>query len=474
MGSKRPSTDAPVWRFVLCLLIPVATWIVPAPAGITLDGWHVLGIFAGTILSFLVRPLPMGAMVLLAIVALSTTGTLKYKDVLDGFSDTTVWLVVAAFLIAGAVERTGFGRRIALSLVSFLGRSTLGLGYSICAAEFILGPVVPSNTARGGGIMSPIVSSLAAALDSDPLNHPERAGRYLMLMGAHANLITAAMFLTGMAANPLVADAAAEFLDVEFSWIRWAVGAIVPGLVSLGLLPLFIYRLAEPTIKDARKAQEKARSDLNAMEAWTRGQKIMAAVFLLLLVLWTTKSIHKMDAGLVAWIGVCILIVSRTERWEDVIANSKAWDTLFWLGGLLVMANALKSEGVVGWFGEAMERQVAGLNGVTVALAIGLIYFYSMYGFSMLTAHIAALAGVFFTVGLSAGAPPLLVVALIAYFSSLCACTTNYSTGPVIIYFGQGYLPAPTWFKVGGLVSLFHLVVWLGAGMVWWKLLGWW
>ncbi len=92
----------------------------------------------------------------------------------------------------------------------------------------------------------------------------------------------------------------------------------------------------------------------------------------------------------------------------------------------------------------------------------------------MLTAHIAAFAGVFFTVGLSAGAPPLLMVALIAYFSSLCACTTIYSTGPVIIYFGQGYLPAPTWFKVGGLVSLFHLVVWLGVGMVWWKFLGWW
>ncbi len=474
MASNHRSLQSYLWRLAVCLIIPLATWVFPAPEGITTEGWHVLGIFAGTILSFLVRPLPMGAMVLLAIVALSTTGTLKYKDVLDGFSDTTVWLVVAAFLIAGAVERTGFGRRIALSLVSFLGRSTLGLGYSICAAEFILGPVVPSNTARGGGIMAPIVNSLAAALDSDPLNHPERAGRYLMLMGAHANLITAAMFLTGMAANPLVASAAADFLDVEFSWIRWAVGAIVPGLVSLGLLPLLIYRLAKPTTKDARKAQEKARSDLDAMETWTRGQKIMAAVFLLLLVLWTTKSIHQMDAGLVAWIGVCVLIVSRTERWEDVIANSKAWDTLFWLGGLLVMASALKSEGVVDWFAKAMQGQVTGLNGVTVALTLGLIYFYSMYGFSMLTAHIAALAGAFFTVGLSAGAPSLLMVALVAYFSSLCACTTNYSSGPVIIYFGQGYLPAQTWFKVGGLVSLFHLVVWLGVGMVWWKLLGWW
>ena len=462
------------WRLALCAVIPLITWVIPPPPGIALVGWHVLGIFAGTIVSFLVRPLPMGAMVLLAIVIISTTGTLKYKDVLGGFGDKTVWLVVAAFLIAGAMETTGLGRRIALGLVSFLGRSTLGLGYSVCAAEFVLGPVVPSNTARGGGIMAPIVNSLALALGSKPSDHAERAGQYLMLMGAHANLISAAMFLTSMAANPLVARAAGDFLQVEFSWVRWALGAIVPGLVSLLLLPLFIYRINKPTITDARMAQEQARRELKTMAGWTSGQITMAAVFVLLIVLWVTKPVHNLDAGLVAWIGVGVLVVTGTERWENIIANSKAWDTLFWLGGLLVMANALKSEGVVDWLAVEMNGRVAGLGGITVAIVLALIYFYSMYGFSMLTAHIAAFAGAFFTVAASAGAPPMLIVALIAYFSSLCACTTNYSTGPTIIYFGQGYLAASRWFTVGALVSVFHLIVWLGVGMAWWKILGWW
>jgi DASS family divalent anion:Na+ symporter len=181
-----------------------------------------------------------------------------------------------------------------------------------------------------------------------------------------------------------------------------------------------------------------------------------------------------MDTGLVAWIGVLVLLISGVDEWKDVTQNSKAWDCLVWLGGLLAMANALKDEGVVDWFAASMKTQVAGMSGIAVVLVLAVIYFYSMYGFSMLTAHISAMVAAFFGVALAAGAPPLVTVALLAYFSCLCACTTNYSTGPVIIYFGLGYVPVGKWFGIGFLISLYHLVIWLGLGLVWWKLLGWW
>ncbi len=73
-----------------------------------------------------------------------------------------------------------------------------------------------------------------------------------------------------------------------------------------------------------------------------------------------------------------------------------------------------------------------------------------------------------------AGAPPMLTVALMAYLSCLSGCTTNYSTGPVVIYFGLGYVKAPAWFGIGFVVALFHLAIWLPLGLLWWRLLGWW
>jgi DASS family divalent anion:Na+ symporter len=463
------------WRWGATIGIGAALWFYPAPAGIEPHAWRLLAVFVATIASFLLRPLQMGPMVLLGIVFLAASGTIKFKQLLSGFGDSTVWLVVAAFLIAGTVQRTGFGKRVALSLVRWFGKSTLGLGYALCGAELILGPVVPSNTARGGGILAPIAHSLATSLGSHATEDTrERAGSYLTLVGAHANLITAAMFMTGMAANPLVSKAASDVLGVEFGWGMWALGSLVPGLLGLALLPLVMMKLSPPELSDTRAAQAEAGRELGEMGNWSRGQKIMGGVFVLLLLLWSTKAVHGMGTGLVAWIGVLVLLISGVDEWNDIRDNGKAWDCLVWLGGLLAMANALKDEGVVDWFATSMQSQVAGMSGLTVVIVLAVIYFYSMYGFSMLTAHISAMVAAFFGVALAAGAPPLVTVALFAYFSCLCACTTNYSTGPVIIYFGLRYVPVGKWFRIGFLVSLYHLAIWLGAGLAWWKLLGWW
>ncbi|MDP8208743.1 MAG: DASS family sodium-coupled anion symporter [Candidatus Electryonea clarkiae] len=468
------SRNQSLLKLSICVTLAIILWFLPIPQNMPVQAWHIFAVFISVIISFILRPFPMGAMVLFGLVAMMVTKTLTPKEALSGYGDSTVWLVVAAFLIAGGVVQTGFGRRLALMLVKLLGKSTVGIGYAICGAEFLLGPVVPSNTARGGGILAPITLSLANALDSHPGKNPERAGEYLVLVGAHANLIAAAMFLTGMAANPLVARAASDIFDIDFGWGTWALGAIVPGLIGLLLLPLFLNLIAKPTLKDTLPAQEKARKELELMGNWKPGEKMMGIVFIVLIVLWSTKPFHGMGTTLVAWIGVCLLILTRTLKWGDIIEISKAWDTLIWLGGLLTMANSLKNYGLIDWFSSYMQDLVGNFNGITVILILALIYFYSMYGFSMLTAHISALVAAFFGVALGVGAPVMLSIAILAYFSNLCACTTNYSTGPVIIYFGLGYVPAHTWFSKGFLVSLFHLVIWLGPGMIWWKMLGWW
>ena len=441
--------------------------------GVNPKGWHIFSIFVAVIISLILRPFPMGAMVLFGLVAVTATKGLTIQEALSGYADKTVWLVVAAFIIAGAVVRTGFGRRVALILVSWLGKTTLGLGYAICGSELLLGPVVPSNTARGGGILAPIVDALSRALDSYPDKNPERAGRFLVTVSSHANLIVSAMFLTAMAANPILADLADKILDIKFGWGTWALGSIVPGLTGLLLLPLLIYYLAKPTLKDASSARIKAREELTRIGPWTRKEKAMGGTLIALLLLWIIRP-FSMNSTLIAWMGISILVLTGTEKWIDIAKNDKAWDTLIWFGGLVTMATMLKEHGLIGWFADIMRVWVSGFDGIIVAIVLALIYFYSMYAFSMFTAHILAMAAAFFAVSLAAGAPAMLTVALFAYFSSLCGCLTNYSTGPPVMYFSLGYVPIGRWFSWGFIISFFHLAVWFGVGMVWWKILGWW
>ena len=472
-------------------MVGLILWLTPVPqlpAGLELtegadfaSGWKVFAVFAATILCFILRPINMGPAVLLALVILAATGTLgatgkeSFQAAMAGYGNTTVWLVVGAFLIAGAMIRTGLGHRIALNCVSKFGKTTLGLGYATAAAEFILGPAIPSNTARGGGVMAPIVNSLSRTLGSTPESHPKRAGEYLMLNGSHLNLVTAAMFLTGMAANGLVVEMASKAGEgIEFGWMTWLKGSIVPGLASLLLLPWFLFKLLKPELHDTQAAQKEANQQLSKRGNWSIGEKIMLGVFVLMLVLWATGKVHGMHTGVVALIGVVILVLTGTEKWEDITGNKEAWDAMVWLGGMVCMAGLLKEHGFIEWFAETMKGEVSGMGALATGLTLALIYFYSMYGFSMLTGHITAMVAAFLALAISAGVPAMLMVALLAYFSNLCGCLTNYSSGPVVIYSGFGYVPVARWFKIGFLVSLFHLIVWLGVGLPYWKLLGWW
>ena len=467
-------------RLLPSLVLGTAIWFSPVPEGVQVEGWHTLAVFAAVILGLLLRPFAMSSVVLLGMLVLIVTKTLgpTSKDALhtalEGFANTTVWLVVAAFLLAGAVVRTGLGRRIALTLVRKLGRSEVGLAYGIGAAELVLAPVIPSNTARGGGILAPIVDSVCRSVGQEGSAERARISRYLVACGAHANLITAAMFLTAMAANPLVADAASTVAGVEFTWARWALGASVPGLLALALLPQLMRLLVKPPRIDVAAARATADEALAAMGPTSRAERILGGTLATLLILWASAPLHGLHTTVVALIGIAILLFTGAQRWKDMAETWGAWDALVWLGGLVMMADYLLATGVIGWFADGAGSYVEGVGALAAALLLALVYFYSMYGFSMLTGHITAMAGAFIAVAVAAGAPPLLTVALIAYFSNLCGCLTHYSTGPVVIYFGLGYHSVPEWFRIGFVVSLFHMAIWLGVGLVWWKWLGWW
>ena len=241
-----PTKRSTVLKLGLCIAVALTVLLIGHSFDVPVKGLHIFSVFIAVILSFILRVYPMGMMVLLGLLILVGTNVLTLKESLSGFADSTVWLVVSAFILAQAMINTGLGRRIALVLVSKLGRTVKGLAYAICTSEFILSTIMPSNTARGGGIHAPIVDSLSHSLGSTNQRFPEKAGRYLSLVGSHANLIAASMFMTGMAANPLVSKAVQEIYGIEFGWGTWCLGAIIPGLLSLLLLPQLVHWLANP------------------------------------------------------------------------------------------------------------------------------------------------------------------------------------------------------------------------------------
>lgn len=103
-----------------------------------------------------------------------------------------------------------------------------------------------------------------------------------------------------------------------------------------------------------------------------------------------------------------------------------------------------------------------------------LIYFYAHYGFASITAHATAMYTPFLVVVIAAGAPPILAVLTLAYLSNLSASLTHYGTTPAPIWFGANYVRQRTWWRLGLIVSIPNILIWVGIGFLWWKFLGWW
>lgn len=456
------------------VLVGLIIWFLPVPTGVKPEAWKLLAIFVATILGFILQPMPIGA---IALISVGITGFLKVvkpADILSGFGNTTIWLIVSAFLFAKGFIKTGLGRRIAYKIMAAIGDSSLKLGYAMVLSDLIVAPATPSNTARAGGILFPIVRSLCSAFESEPGTSSRKIGSYLMKTTFQGNCITSAMFITSVAPNSLAVALASQTAGVTISWGTWALACILPGLVALVIAPYLIYKIYPPELKYTPEAKDLARNELVKMGPMSKNEKIVASVFILALTLWATASFTKLDATMVALVCVGIMLVGQAIDWNDVIEEKGAWDTLIWMGALMSLAGALNKLGLIAWFAKMIAGGISGVPWMTALGILLVAYMYSHYAFASLSAHVTAMYAAFLAVAVAAGSPPFLAAMGLGVISGLMGGLTHYATGPAPIYFGAGYIPQGTWWKIGFIMSVVNMIIFIGLGGAWWKMLGLW
>lgn len=432
---------------------------------------HMLGIFVFTIAGLILKPLPMGTMALTGVTLVLATKTLRFEEAFSGFSNPVVWLIVAAVLISNGFVKTGLGERIAYHLMRLLGQTSLGMGYGIVATDFILAPAIPSITARSGGIIFPVLLSLSKAFGSEPHAHPRKIGAFLMQTSFQGTVITSAMFLTSMAGNPLVADLARE-VGINITWASWALAAIVPGLISLIVLPLVMYKIYPPEIKKTPDAKNFAKEQLKRLGPLSTNEILLSFVFVLMIGLWIAGPFIQMTAVTTALMGLTFLLLVKVLTWDEVIKQKGAWDTLVWFAALVMMASSLNKLGLMKWFSSFVVANVSHMPWVTGMLCLLIIYFYAHYFFASNIAHIGAMFPPFLIVAISLGTPPMLAALTLGFFGNLFGGLTHYGCGPAPIIYGSGYVKIGMWWKLGFIFSVINIFIWLGLGSIWWKLIG--
>jgi len=473
------------WKTLLPLIIIAVMLCIPAPGDMPPRAWHYFAIFAGMIAGMILEPIPATAVSFIAVVVCIAAGDYllftpqeladpafkagkeAMKWGLAGFANSTVWLVFGAFIFALGYEVTGLGKRIALLLVKWMGRYTLTLGYAIVLADVLLAPFTPSNTARTGGIIFPVIKNLPPLFKSLP-NDPSsrRIGGYLMWMMVLSTSISSSMFVTGAAPNLLGLEFINKIAHIQISWAQWFLAFLPVGILLIIVAPWLAYILYKPDITKSEEVSGWAGGALQEMGRLSAREIILICLVVMSLLLWIFgKKYLGLDATLVALIAVSLMLALRVVPWKEVVNYSSAWNTLVNLATLVVMANGLTKSGFISWFAGTMDAHLKGLSPSVTIIALVLVFYFAHYLFASLTAHTATLMPVILT--LAAGVPglPMEELCLLLVLSiGLMGCLTPYATGPDVIIYGCGYMQSKDYWRLGFIFGVIFIAALLIIG----------
>ena len=477
--------------FILPVVIGAILWLhTPVrPGGLSVQAWEMFAIFVATIVGCITKPLPIGGTTLIGLIVTVLVGLAPVQNevnpktgavnagILSAFSNSASWLIAMAFIMAYGISKTGLGNRIAYWMIRRFGKRSIGIAYAITGLEIVLGALIPSNSARTGGVVWPVTESISKDYDSLP-NDPSRKkiGAFLSFIAFHANVISTALFITGAAPN-MVASQMAVQKGYTMSWISWFTAAIVPALIATIVIPLIIYKIFPPEIKETPDAKNWADEHLAEMGPVSKPEKIMSVVFLLAIILWVLSGIFKipqLDSTFVAFLAVGLLLITGVLTMQDALKQTGAWNILIWLSILVFMAGKLISFGFIDWFSKTIQTGLHGISWEIVLAVLVILMFYTHYFFASGTAHMTALYLPFLSVAVATGAPLALSAMLLAFTGAINASTTHYANGPASILATTGYIKQGEWWKFNFILGLVYLLIFGVIGTVWMKIIGMW
>ncbi len=453
-------------RMALPFVLTLGIWFAPVPAGLTAPAWHLFAIFLGAIVSVLVGAFPLLTSTMLAVAAVVLTATITPAQAFAGFANASVLLVVIAFIVAQAVVKSGLGQRISLFMVSRFGRSSLGLAYSLVLTDAVIAPAFPSNTARGG-VLYPVVLSVAQGANSRPDDeNGRRLGGYLMYCSMASLAVSSALWMTATSANPIGVQIARD-LGLTINFGVWLLTASVPALTAILLLPLVLLKLFPPGVNATPDAPAAARTALASMGPLSRDEKITAAAFALMVTGWIFADPLKLNVTSVAFAGLGVLLMTNVLTLDDIAKQGDTLTTFLWLAVLFALSGQLNELGFMGYVGQRLAAGLSGMSWPVLYVTLVVLYVAIHYLFVSQTSQVLALLAVFADVGIRGGVPAPLMLYALLFASSYFSVITPQGGSQNVIFVGSGYLTQPELYRLGLVVTLFFLAVFLTVGTAW-------
>ncbi len=318
--------------------------------------YSALGLFMATLILWISEALPNYLTSLIAIVGAILIGVLKMRPAFAYLGEPVMVLNIGSFIMASALVATGLAKRLSLYMVLKMGKNLSLIFLSFLALNVILGAFISATSAKTA-ILLPVFMVIAAIYGSTGGEKRNNVGRNMVLQNLLFNNVSASGFLTGSAAN-LVAAQMLEKAGARVSYGDWLLAllplAVIQCLIAWWtgtrlLLPIS-RQDAEPHIDGG---MQHLRDELTKLGPISIAEIRSAIVFLTVLGLWATESLHGVRAEVVALGGACVVLLPSILRlprlgvinWNDA---DIPWHMLVFSWGAYVIGGMVDITNIVG------------------------------------------------------------------------------------------------------------------------------
>ena len=447
--------------------------VLPAPDGLSREGWTVVALAAVMAIWWATEAIPIPVTSLLPLVVLPLTGATTMGEAAAPYARPVVFLLLGGFIIATALERWNLHKRIALNIVVRVGQHPGALIGGFMAATALLSMWI-SNTATTL-MMVPIALSVASTVSStgaaDKAPYPPFT--VALLLGiCYSASIGGLATPVGTPTNLLAMGFLEDTLGEPLAFAQWMLFGVPVTAVMLPIVWLVLTRVAfRLAVGDAGGGQAVVRQALRGLGRITTPEVRVALVFSVVAMAWMFRKLIIDIPGLerltdpsIAIAGAVALFLvrsgDRTGRGDTLLDWDSAvrlpWGIVLLFGGGLSLAAAITGTGLAAWAGD----QLSGLTTLSLFFFIMALVALVIFATELTsnTATVAALLPVLGAIAAAGGGDPILLAAPVAMAAS-CAFMLPVATPPNAIVFGSGRVTIPQMIRAGLWLNMLGILV---------------
>jgi divalent anion:Na+ symporter, DASS family len=269
-----------------------------------------------------------------------------------------------------------------------------------------------------------------------------------------------------VAANPLGAEIARP-LGVEIGFGSWLLASSLPTLTAMVLLPLLLFRLMAPEVTATPDAPVAAKAKLKALGPMSRDERLVAAIFAVMVLLWALSATLSLDSTAVAFAGLGAMLATGVLTTQDLAKEGDVLATFIWFAVLFTLSDQLNQLGFMSFLGERLAARMSGLSPLAAGIVLVTAYVGLHYLFVSQTAHLLALFGVFLGVGVKLGVSAAPLAFLLLFATNFFSALTPQASSANLLFAGSGYLSQGELYRLGFITTAFNLAVYLVVGVPW-------